>query len=41
MGILNQRWGSEALRGVSRLSGEGGRLVRSLKLLLATSEAIG
>lgn len=41
MGILNQRWGSEALRGDSRLSGEGGLLVRSLMLSLATSEAIG
>ena len=41
MGILNQRWGSEALRGDSRLSGEGGLLVRTLKLSLATSEAIG
>ena len=41
MGILNQRWVSEALRGDSRLSGEGGLLVRSLKLSLVTSEAIG
>ena len=33
MGILNQRWGSEALRGDSRLSGEGGLLGALTKTL--------